>query len=240
MGSPSRQTAYDPTKEAPARPGLLLSHSRWRATVNHLLDLVFPPRCAICGKVDTPWCWRCNALVADAPFPGDVPAHPPLAGIAATALHTGHLQSAVHAVKYENTPQAVPALAARLAQRFHATGWEVDLVVPVPLHVTRRAHRGYNQAHILALALAHRLALPCAPDALVRERYTRSQVGLSRDERQLNVVGAFIGAPALLQERTLLLVDDVYTTGATLNACAQAALDAGASQVYGLTVTVAE
>jgi ComF family protein len=240
MGSPSRQTTYDHHQEAPARPGLFSSHGHWRATVNHLLDLIFPPRCAVCGKVDTPWCWRCNAQVAASPYHSEVTPQPPLAGIAATGLHTGTLQSAVHAVKYENTPQAVPVLAARLAQRYLATGWQVDLVVPVPLHLTRRARRGYNQAQILAEALAQRLALPCAPDALVRERYTRSQVGLSRDERQLNVVGAFNGAPAVLRDRTLLLVDDVYTTGATLTACAQAALDAGASQVYGLTVTVAE
>jgi len=134
----------------------------------------------------------------------------------------------------------VPALAGRLASQYRAQGWTVDIIAPVPLHPSRQSSRGYNQSQRLAQALSDHIGVPCRPDVLARERYTRPQVGLSRAERQTNVVGAFVGAPDLLHDRSLLLVDDVYTTGATLRACAQAALDAGANPVYGLTVTVAE
>lgn len=240
MGSPSRQTKYSIPTEAPARPGLLPSIDQWRAAGTLLLDLIFPPRCVICGRVDTKWCGRCEDAVANLPLIGEIAQLAPLSGIAATAIHDGHLQAAVHAVKYENTPQVVPALAGRLATRYTAMAWTVDLIVPVPLHVSRQATRGYNQAQLLAEALAARLQIPCIPDALTRERDTRSQVGLSRAERQTNVNGAFVGEHAQLNEQRVLLVDDVYTTGATLRACAQAALDAGATEVFGLTVTVAD
>ena len=240
MGSPSRGTEYDLHTEALARPGLLPSRDQWRALGVTLLDLVFPPRCAGCGRVDTDWCRRCDTSVRDEPLMASVPQLEPLDGMAATAAHAGHLQDAVHALKYQRVESVVPALAGRLAAQYAATGWTVDAIAPVPLHASRTSSRGYNQAERLAAALSGRVGLPCFPDALLRERNTRSQVGLSRAERQANVAGAFIGVPDLLHDRSLLLVDDVYTTGATLRACARAALDAGATHVYGLTVTVAE
>lgn len=240
MGSPSRQTEYDQTTEALARPGLLPSRGQWHALGVTLLDLVFPPRCTGCGRVDTVWCPRCDADVCNEPLLPTVPPLDPLAGMASTGVHTGRLQDAVHALKYEHVTVVTAALADRLARQYAAQGWTADLIVPVPLHAQRRHSRGYNQAQLLASALARRIGVPSQPDALVRERDTRSQVGLSRAERQTNVDGAFVGVPDLLHDRILLLVDDVYTTGATLRACAHAALDAGASHIYGLTVTVAE
>jgi competence protein ComFC len=117
--------------------------------------------------------------------------------------------------------------------------WTIDIIVPVPLHMSRLAERGYNQAQLLSEVLAKEAALPCSPEAVSRQRNTQSQVTLNAMERQINLQDAFQAHPQLVSNKNILLIDDVYTTGATLSACAQAILEAGALAVYGLTVTVA-
>jgi ComF family protein len=111
----------------------------------------------------------------------------------------------------------------------------VSAVVPVPLHFQRLQERGYNQSALLAAAFSRAVGLPMQPTWLERTRETRQQVGLAPSERRDNVEGAFCAAEAVAGQR-LLLIDDVYTTGSTLRACATAALAAGASAVYGLTL----
>jgi ComF family protein len=115
--------------------------------------------------------------------------------------------------------------------------WTIDMIVPVPMHTTRLRERGYNQAQLLGEHAAQQLAIPCVPEAVQRLRHTQSQVNLNAQERQANMQDAFEANPQLVSGQTILLIDDVYTTGATLAACAQTALDAGATAVYGLTVT---
>ena len=122
-------------------------------------------------------------------------------------------------------------------ERWRRMTAQIDAVVPVPLHKERQDERGYNQSELLAVAFCHTLGLQLAPRWLHRTRPTRQQVGLNAPERQQNVDGAF-GAEAAIGEKTLLLIDDVYTTGATLSACAQAAMNAGAKAVFALTLAV--
>lgn len=110
------------------------------------------------------------------------------------------------------------------------------LVVPVPLAPERLAARGYNQAMLLARTLAELRGLRLAPHGALRVRNTESQVGLSAQQRRLNVAGAFAGDRRLVAGQAIILVDDVCTTGATLDACAAALLAAGATQVLGLTL----
>jgi ComF family protein len=112
---------------------------------------------------------------------------------------------------------------------------EADLVVPVPLHWTRLWMRGYNQAGWLAQAIARRIHKPYAPLTLLRKRRTPSQNGLSSSARTRNVEGAFLVAHDVVGKH-ILLVDDVYTTGATINACAKALLRAGAATVDGVAM----
>ncbi len=112
---------------------------------------------------------------------------------------------------------------------------EADIVVPVPLHWTRLFSRGYNQAAWLAQAIAKKLGKPYAPLILLRKRATPSQNGLSFVGRARNVEGAF-GVGARVAGKQVLLVDDVYTTGATFNACTKALLRAGASVVDGVAM----
>lgn len=223
--------------EAPSsRSGLRVSMARlW----NDGLDLVFPPRCANCGRVDATWCEACAQALIAQPLDIRHSQVQPLTGIVSTGIHEGLLRAAIHVLKYENLPQLAQPLGARLATAIRDQGWPVDVVVPVPLHFSRLALRRYNQAKLLAGELAASSGLAHAPEALRRERDTRVQVGLSRQERLDNVAGAFAADAAQVRDLSLLVVDDVYTTGATLAACAQAALAAGAQSVYALTVTTA-
>ncbi|OYX01859.1 MAG: amidophosphoribosyltransferase, partial [Rhizobiales bacterium 32-66-8] len=115
---------------------------------------------------------------------------------------------------------------------------DADLLVPVPLHAYRLWRRRFNQAAVLAHRLSAATACPCRTDLLHRIRATASQVSLSRLDRRTNVAGAFAVPPALLAQvhgRQILLVDDVLTTGATLDACARTLRRAGAAQVDALT-----
>jgi ComF family protein len=153
--------------------------------------------------------------------------------VAAPYLHEGLARDLVHALKYRGHRHVAPILAAAMADAAPA---DVDVVVAVPLHSNRRAERGFNQSELLARAAAGRLALPLRLDALRRERPTRPQVELAHDERAANVLGAFV-APVRLDGTRVLLVDDVCTTGATLDACAAALKRAGASRVACLVAT---
>jgi ComF family protein len=167
---------------------------------------------------------------------------PPLAQVHAAALHTSPVREFIHLLKYEQRPDLAPALGRYLAAALLRPEWDglrdaFDAVVPVPLHAERLAERGYNQAELLARALSRRIHTPLHTDLLHRERHTRSQVGLNAQERAANVEDAFVAAPACAG-MTLLLIDDVYTTGATLTACATAARSAGARLVCGLTLAM--
>jgi ComF family protein len=114
--------------------------------------------------------------------------------------------------------------------------WEIDLITPVPLGLARLAERGYNQSSLLARPLSLALHVPYRPQILSRVRETRSQVGLTAAERRENVSGAFVARSNGIMGRNVLLVDDVTTSGSTLDACAEALFTAGARQVYGLTL----
>ncbi|MCH7978381.1 MAG: ComF family protein [Acidobacteria bacterium] len=160
--------------------------------------------------------------------------------------YEGVLRSLIHHLKYDGfRPLARPLgkLLAHTVQRLDAPVF--DLVLPVPLHSKRQRRRGFNQAALLAAALSAELSAETSPvsgirvrtEDCVRVRDTRPQTGLRAPERRKNVDGAFeVLRPERVQSRHLLLVDDVITTGATVNACAQALLDAGAGRVSVVTL----
>ncbi|MDZ4158176.1 MAG: phosphoribosyltransferase family protein [Anaerolineaceae bacterium] len=128
------------------------------------------------------------------------------------------------------------ALAQHLRALLYQHRWRVDLVIPVPLSTQRLRERGYNQAGLLAFPLAIACRLTYSPYSLQRVHETRSQVGLNEKERLHNVRGAFRANPHKVRGRTALIVDDVATTGATIESCASALLEAGAVSVYGITL----
>lgn len=151
-------------------------------------------------------------------------------------LHQGPLRDAIHALKYQRDIGLGEVLGQHLVELFKQQNWQVDLVAPVPLGMDRLEERGYNQSHYLARPIALSCRLSYKPTAVKRTRNTVSQVGLNAVERTQNVQDAFWGDPNHLAGKSILLIDDVTTTGATIQSCAQACLLAGAVSVYGLTV----
>ncbi|HET9495989.1 MAG TPA: ComF family protein [Chloroflexia bacterium] len=203
-----------------------------------LLDTFYPPRCGGCDRRGTWLCAECDSLINDAPPRGE--AVPRLAALVCAGAFVGPLREAVHKLKYEcDTPLARP-LAGLLSGALERDGSWVDsegeapVLVPVPLHPSRQRGRGYNQALLIARELGTLTGWPVR-GGLVRVRDTRSQVGLSPEERAANVRDAFEWrdgqAPAFA-----MLVDDVCTTGATLSECAFALTSLGTRRVTAAVV----
>jgi ComF family protein len=122
-----------------------------------------------------------------------------------------------------------------MTQYLESNPLPTTILVAVPLHPKRARQRGYNQSDLLAQELSHLIGLPIASGSLVRVRHTPSQVSLGAEARRGNVQGAFHCKNSVYQGKGVLLVDDVCTTGATLNACAVALKGAEAASVWGLT-----
>lgn len=152
------------------------------------------------------------------------------------ASFDGPLRNAIHRLKYDRDQPLAQALGETLANYWSVLNLPAVLVVPVPLSRERQADRGYNQAELIAEMFAGAAGLPTARGGLRRRRDTPSQVGLSAVERWENVRDAFEARAEQVAGRRIILVDDVFTTGATLEASARALLLAGVLEVYGLTV----
>lgn len=156
------------------------------------------------------------------------------------SIYQEPLRSCIHALKYEGNTRLAQPLGQMLAYTFRHYNLAADVIIPVPLHVERQKARGYNHADLLARNLAHHTSLAVRNDILIRHRATPAQVGLTARERNRNVVGAFTCssqfATGILSGRTIGIIDDVTTTGATLAACAAPLFAAGASTVWGLVL----
>lgn len=226
-------------KKAPVTPGLFTYQNLLRRFMSVATDLLFPPRCAGCGRIDAHWCQTCSREIAAIPFPGHIETAEHLQAVAATAPHKGILREAIQALKYDNARAAAEPLGKRLADCLQQQDWMIDTMIPVPLHTQRLAERGYNQAQLLAEQVAKMTGILCQPQALQRIRNTQSQVTVSGAERMINLQHAFTANPITIQNHIVLLIDDVYTTGSTLSTCAEALMAAGAQAVYGLTITAA-
>jgi ComF family protein len=189
---------------------------------------ITPPCCRTCG--DPLASWRVVSL-AGASCPR-CRRRPQLVSLARSiGPYEGTLRAIVHALKYDGRPTIARHLAARMRDAGADVLAGADLVVPVPLHRSRERARGFNQAR----ELARHLGLPVA-DALARTRRTPSQADLPAARRHANVRGAFEWRQGVaVKGLTIVLVDDVSTTGATVNACAGPLLDRGATEVRALT-----
>jgi competence protein ComFC len=155
------------------------------------------------------------------------------------AIYNDALGAAIILLKYEEVTRLGDWFARRLAETFanYGEGFRPDVIVPVPLHRERQHERGYNQADLIARPLARRLGVKLRPEVLIRTRPRPGQLVLSRTERWKSVRGAYATREGLRVDKLrVLLVDDVMTTGATLDSCARALRKAGAAEIFGLTV----
>lgn len=216
-----------------------------------LLDLLFPARCvnckqapgALCTKclstilpISPPLCERCGrALISSNAVCPDCRVHPlTITQIRAATWHEGAARKAIHALKYGKRRDTAAPLAKLIASQLSASKYTFDIITSVPLHPSRQAERGYNQAELLAQETARRMHVPFAR-LLERTRATTDQIGLDGLARRTNVHGAF-RVTMRIENNSIVLVDDVCTTGATLDACAQVLFQSGARAVYGAAV----
>jgi ComF family protein len=219
------------------------------------LDLLFPPRCALCRAsgsmlcgacidalpvADGKRCERCWTPVSHPPLCAHCASDAPIAfdSIRAPFVMEDGGRSLVHQLKYEGMSALGGPMGTLMAERLDAA---CDVVVPVPLHRGRQRSRGYNQAALLGRQIALTAGARFDPRAARRVRATKPLARtMHRDERRAIVGGAFAARPERVDGRRILLVDDVVTTGATLDACAKALIDAGAAGVRCVTFARAD
>ena len=212
--------------------------------LERLGGLLLPPRCVLCGSRGQAPCLDLCAGCAAGFEPADEPvlAGPePLRRSCAPLAYAPPLDHLVHALKYRGHLATARVLGTLLAGWLAGRGLqhEVDVIVPVPLHPERHAERGFNQSAELAGRVGRCLRLPVGESLAVRRRPTAPQVGLHVEERRRNLVGAFASTPAARGLRIALL-DDVTTTGRTLQELASVLLEAGAATVDGWCVARAD
>jgi ComF family protein len=197
------------------------------ATCYRSISPIIPPVCPLCGKP------QASGLLC----PGCLGWQSEIDGIRSPFRFEGVIRQAVYQLKYRNLRALAPMLAVLLGNYINKYPVPGEILVPVPLHKIRVRERGYNQSYLMAKELGKFCGLPVDDKCLIRAKYSLPQARTTNvDERRNNVSGAFICRDGRLTGRKVILIDDVSTSGATLNACAAALKGVGAESVWGLTL----
>ena len=226
-----------------------------QSLLQQVMDVLFPVHCAGCQRTGQVLCPACIAQIQPLPSPicdfCGTPLstygvckncqyhHPNLSGQRAVSLYHEPLRSCIHGLKYDGNIRLAVPLGLLLAQAYRRYGMQADMLIPVPLHSERQQQRGFNHASLLAEVCSANIGVPMNDNILVRHRATVAQVDLHPRERYQNVAGAFAcpsSAKSMLDGRRILIIDDVSTTSATLEACATPLFGAGAKEVWGLVL----
>lgn len=241
---------YFKTESGKTGFGFSLYHIAWQAA-----DWLYPPECAGCGQPGSRFCPSCASQlkIIEEPFcstcgtpvePGkkclECTEHPPrFDKLRSWAVFAGPLREALHSLKYKKNLGVAEVLAKPLVGILQREKWDFDLIIPIPLSRNHLKQRGYNQAQAIARPISLTFGKPIDSRSVTRVKETSSQVDLSPHQRYANLQDAFSANPAKLNGRKVLLVDDVATTGATLNSCAEALRNAGVTEVFCITVAKA-
>jgi ComF family protein len=238
------------------RGAFRMAHGAWKHTARLALDIALPTLCVACREpvdgdgvcatcwaklsfIAPPFCPRLGIPFVYDPGPGmlsmEAIADPPAYARARAAVRYDDVaRTLVHALKYQDRTDLAPAMGRWMARAGRELLAEADVLVPVPLHWKRGWSRRYNQSGALARVIERQTGVKLSSEALRRVRPTQQQIGLSRKERASNVQGAFKVAAdrqSLIHGRRVVLIDDVLTSGATVDACARALLRAKAASV---------
>ena len=216
------------------------------------MDLLFPPTCGGCGKVGWRWCPECQARVprinkpfcetCGIPTQGSTNCEkcklnpPAYQMMRSWAVFDSPIQNALHAMKYRRNIGLGESIAIQMVDFVRSLNWPIEITIPVPLGKKRLIERGYNQVALVARPLAFRLGLKYESDALQKVRETRSQVGLTVSQRHENVQDVYWADTKIVNGKSILIMDDVATTGSTISACTEALLSAGVREIYVLTI----
>lgn len=229
------------------------THYAWQPLVSklgtdHVSDVTAPYFCESCRKgfspIASPYCSKCGLPFVsregeDHTCSGCLLERRYFRKARAFGVYEGNLMEAIHLFKYGKKTSLSQPLSA-LARETFFQFWDsnsIDLVISVPLHMKRLRERGFNQAHLLVRRWAKYEGIPLDGLTLSRRQWTEPQTNLSRAKRQKNIKGAFsVRHPEKIKDQKILLVDDVYTTGATVNECARVLTKAGAEFVDVLTL----
>ncbi|NMA85457.1 MAG: ComF family protein [Epulopiscium sp.] len=205
-----------------------------------ILDWIYPPRCIFCEQILPIYSERhCCAICREhLPWTKEENGSDCLAPLA----YEGMVQNALYRFKYGGHREYGKSFASLVIPyaKEHLTGLPIDLLIPVPLHPKRQKKRGYNQAEEIGKELAKKLGIPLETNVLSRIKNTPPQSKLSPRARQNNMKEAFSVVDfSKVKGKVILIIDDIYTTGSTMEACKQELLHCGAKKVYLLTISKA-
>lgn len=214
--------------------------------------MLFPPVCGGCGKTGWRWCPDCQARVPRIKKPfcekcgiptatdelcENCKSNPPAFRMMRSwAVFDSPVQDGLHTIKYRRNIGLGESIALQMQDFLCSLQWPVTILIPVPLGKKRLEERGYNQVGLVGRPLAYHMGWMYEPHALRKSRDSRSQVGLNLSQRRDNVHGAYQADPEIVRGNSILLMDDVATTGSTISACTESLLSAGAPEVYVLTI----
>lgn len=196
------------------------------------LIYIHEPRCLKCGKEiekeEAQYCYDCQKQE-----------HRFVQGTAVYA-YTDVVQHSIYRFKYQNKREYAAFYAKEIRKQCGAQmkRWHPDAIVPVPLHISKYRKRGYNQSELIAEILSAILEIPMDNRLLVRSRKTIPMKELNNEERVKNLENAFICTQNVVKYNKVILVDDIYTTGSTMDACAKALMDAGVQEVYYVVLSI--
>lgn len=214
-----------------------------------ILRLIYPAKCMVCDKilmedVRAFLCDQCkNALERYGRGFFRNERMPAVDSVFSAFYYNGGIETAIHAFKFKNQPGLSGTISRLMCEELENHGGipESDYIVPVPMHPRKKRQRGYNQSELIAVKLGEYFNIEVRTDILRKVKYTRPQSRLKRIDRIHNLEGTFALEPgASVEGKSILLVDDVLTTGTTMNTCAKILKDKGTAHIYGIVAAIAE
>lgn len=217
--------------------------------IERILRLVYPARCMVCEailKEESP-VYLCGPCKKDLKRYGKgffrLAELPRIDGLFAAFHYSGGMETAIRSFKFRNQPRLSETISRLLYEELEKQSItpEFDFIIPVPMHPRKKRQRGYNQSELIARRLGEYLNKEVRTDILKKTVYTRPQSRLKRKDRINNLEGAFsVCQDVFVEGKSVLLVDDVLTTGTTLKTCAEILKEKGVSIIYGIVIAIAE